>query len=141
MIEFENGVRIHQLARRWAKIPLEQWQRALHRPGRMQRDEALIPLLAQLYGLFPGDGSIAHPETPIVLYHGEKVDLHAHPEWTLIYYIRAGDPPVALLIDGERFKPIPNTAIILPPNTPHAVEISKSTAPRLSVALRMEITL
>jgi len=135
-------MKIHYLHERWSTIPGWQWTKALHRPGHMQRDLDLVPLLMELYLLFPGPGRPTHAETPIILEHGKGVDWHSHPEHTLIYYINTS--PCALLmrdlLGDHRVTPEANTAIYLPPGTEHAVEKNLSMKSRQSVALRWEQT-
>ena len=64
---------------------------------------------------------------------------HSHPEWTAIYYVAIGSPPVpleAMINDREvTVTPEPGDCIIIPPNVEHRVAASRSREYRLSFAM------
>ncbi len=124
----------------WASYPAEKWAKALAHPGAGLRDPELRRILPELYKLFPQPGRRSHQEMPVWVKRGGAIDWHSHPEAVIIYYVFPGRPVVPLLLGdvpkGRILKPAANTAVYLPPNTPHAVAISRSESPRLSLALR-----
>ena len=92
------------------------------------------PLLAELNDLRPHATAPSHKEMPVILQPGKAVGLHQHKQHTLIYFIDAEDVP--LFVRDEAIWPANNTAILLEPNTPHAVARNTTERPRLSLALR-----
>ena len=77
-----------------------------------------------------------HDPMPVILQPGKHVAPHKHPEWTLIYFIDAEEVP--LTVENLAVYPANNTAILLPPGTPHSVRINTMDRPRLSLALRFK---
>jgi hypothetical protein len=60
---------------------------------------------------------------------------HGHSWWVALCYVDLGDPPVAVIVEGERIVPTMGDVVVLPPVTKHAVEPSQSERMRLSVAM------
>lgn len=125
---------------KWQEYPLERWIDAITPPGLGITDAELMPIVGELFALLPGGDmfitSTGEPVVPVVLYNGDVIPSHRHPEHTLVYYVSVGDPPCAIIVEGERVVPEPGTAIYLPPGTLHAVEASESETPRISLAIR-----
>ncbi len=96
--------------------------------------------MRELFKLFPQPGKPRFEKEVLTVWtrRGQQIHTHSHPEWTLVYYVTVGDPVCAIMVDGERVEPQPGCALLLPPDTPHSVEVSKSVEPRLSIALRWE---
>jgi quercetin dioxygenase-like cupin family protein len=67
---------------------------------------------------------------------GEKVssiDVHAHPEHTILYYV---EPGVIQIADWPPVMPMAGGFVYLPPNTDHSVPKPKNR--RVSVAMTVE---
>ena len=94
------------------------------------------PMLRELYALFPQPGEPSHKPVWVRVSKGGQVAPHRHSQWTLVYYLEPGDPPVAIVVLGERILPQAGHCLILPPMTDHAVEKSESEIQRVSFALR-----
>lgn len=125
---------------KWQDYSLERWFDAVNPPGKGISDMELVDIIDELFALLPGGErfitSAGFSVVPVVIEKGGVIFEHKHPEHTLIYYVDVGDPPCAIIVAGERVIPEAGTAIYLPPGTPHAVELSKSETPRLSLAIR-----
>ena len=142
--EFKLMVKAFKLNPYWVEaFPLARWLKACETPAWGIQDDALREILPELYLLFPQPGVPAHDEMPVIIKKGGEIAMHAHPEWTLLYYVNLGDPVCAVMIDlGDevcRVEPERGTAIMLAPNVQHAVEKSESVEPRLSIALRWKM--
>ena len=86
-------------------------------------------------GLVPVPGSHWEHWVHVVIACGESRSRHSHPEWTAIYYEQPGDPPAAVVVDGQRIEPEHGMVVVLPPGTVHYVERSQSSTPRVSYAM------
>ena len=68
---------------------------------------------------------------------------HAHDEWTAIFYVAVGDPPVPIRIRDDfsemEITPFPGDCVVLPPGTEHRVADSHSDKPRLSFAMLVQV--
>ncbi len=83
----------------------------------------------------PGGDDWTKDVAVVIQPHGPPVVTHRHPEWTVIYYVDPGTPPVAVIVDGVRIEPKRGMMLAMAPNTPHHVERSKSTTRRISFAM------
>ena len=67
---------------------------------------------------------------------------HKHDEWTAIFYVTVGNPPVPIRIRDEveewSIEPQPGDCLILPPDTEHRVANSRSPDARLSFAMLVQ---
>lgn len=91
-------------------------------------------LIHQLRALRPRGTVESHPPRPVMLPPGKAVGTHFHKQWTLIYFIDAEEVP--LRVEDQLIYPANNTAILLAPQTPHAVVRNDMKRPRVSLALR-----
>ena len=100
-------------------------------------------LLGRMREMVSKPGEDIHSVVPLVWHRGEKVQVHVHPEHTVIFYVALGDPPVPIILGrdendkGELYTPEPGETLVLPPDTLHGVPRSMSATPRLAIAMRV----
>ena len=87
---------------------------------------------------FPVEGDNWSKALPVVISKGSNIKEHKHSEWTGVFYVDLGDPPCAIIIEGERVEPQKGDLIIMEPNTLHSVEQSASNRDRISFAMLVE---
>ncbi len=68
---------------------------------------------------------------------GSNAFPHSHNGWTACYYEDVGDPPCAIILNGERIVPKNGDIIVVPPGVEHSVETNEGERPRLSHALTL----
>ena len=115
-------------------VQTSAWLYNMTPPRKGLRGEVGKHLLADLREHQPERTTENHDPMPVILAPGKHVAPHKHPEWTLIYFIDAEEVP--LTVENLAVYPANNTAILLPPGTPHSVRINTMDRPRLSLALR-----
>ena len=127
-------MRIIRLPDMFGHYSAEYWQDCMTPPGQGLRGSVGEHLLGILREHQPDRTTESHQPMPVILQPGKEIAGHAHPEWTLIYFIDAEDVP--LIVSGVVVYPANNTAILLEPLTHHQVMRNYSMRPRLSLALR-----
>ena len=116
-----------------------EWLEACTR-NRTITNKHILHVLELFLPAFPQLGRPTHAPQPVILLNGDGVPPHDHPEWTLLYYPVPGANPAALLVGDCRIIPGAQSAVLMSPNTPHAVEKqTRQEGPRLSIALRWEV--
>ena len=127
----------------YGSMPIITWLDSMTPPSKGLRGGLGKSLLNDLRLYRPDDTTENHKPMPVILAPGKHIAEHKHPEWTLIYFIDAEE--VQLAIGGGDtgnepmlIYPANNTAILLPPGTPHSVRINTMDRPRLSLALRFK---
>ena len=129
------------LSDEWDSIDPSYWTEICFPPGKSIQDRLLRwKLESEIMRLLPQPGEWMFPPMPVFLYKGEQVKPHSHPQHLVIYYALVGDNAPAIIVEGERIQPVQNTVLYLPPNTQHAVEKSRSSYLRLSIAFRWSTT-
>lgn len=97
------------------------------------------PLLKEIRSLIPVDGDDWVHHIEVEVKPGQKNHMaqrhHKHSEWTAVFYVKVGDPPVPIIVEGEEITPAPGDVIIMPPHTDHCVAPSHSKTDRLSFAM------
>ena len=129
-------VKIIRLPDWYQDIKALTWLHFMTPPSKGLRGAFGEDLLSDLRKHQPINTTENHDPMPVISQPGKTVGLHQHPEWTLIYFIDAEDTP--LLVEDLLIWPANNTAILLPPGTPHSVRINTMDRPRLSLALRFK---
>ena len=120
----------------YGSMPIITWLDSMTPPSKGLRGGLGKSLLNDLRLYRPDDTTENHDPMPVILQPGKHVAPHKHPEWTLIYFIDAEEVP--LTVENLAVYPANNTAILLPPGTPHSVRINTMDRPRLSLALRFK---
>ena len=104
-------------------------------PKGLGKDPELRPLRDALQALIPCDLPL-QKDACIIVEPGESVDVHQHSRtYAATYYVQPGDPPVALLVDGERIIPERGMVIVIPPMVPHGIERNTGDLDRVSFAI------
>lgn len=101
-------------------------------------DERVWQFLGDMRDMIERPGHDIHSVVPLVWHKGEGVSIHWHPEYTLIFYVQLGDPPVPIVLENGVYTPQPGETLILSPNTAHQVPPSLSDAPRIAIAMRVQ---
>ena len=127
-------MKIIRLTDWFEEVAADYWLERMTPPGKGLRGAIGEQLLCDLRKHQPINTTENHQPMPVILAPGKHVAPHQHPEWTLIYFIDAEDVP--LTVENLAVYPANNTAILLPPGTPHSVRINTMDRPRLSLALR-----
>jgi len=126
---------------KWCQYPVAQWIKAMEVPAWGIMDDVLKPIVQELHDMLPGNGREIQ-EMPVTVEKGTNIDMHSHPDHTIIYYVDPGEPECAVLIKNtetgiiERIIPESGMVIYIPPGVAHGVEISMSERPRVSIAVR-----
>lgn len=132
-------MKIIRVSERWGwngDITTADWLAAMTPISQGLRGDGFDGLLDELASHFPQPGRPTHREMPVILAPGKEIRPHAHPEWTMVYFIDAEGSPI--VINGQAVWPANNTAILLPPEIPHWVLTNNTERPRISLALRWE---
>ncbi len=104
-------------------------------PRGLGKDPELRPLRDALQALIPSDLPL-QKDACIIVPPGESVGAHQHPRtYAATYCVEPGDPPVALLVDGERIVPEPGMVIVIPPMVSHGIEKNRGQCDRVSFAI------
>ena len=112
--------RKHYELTEWLSIPRSHWMAcAQGTPMGLSKDPVLEPMLHDLRALIPVPGREWKKERHVLLEYGKRIAAHDHPEWVALFYVDPGDPPVAIIVEGERVEPEPGLVIVLPPGTWH----------------------
>lgn len=142
-----DGFTIHRLPQWIENVPLHEFlDCARRRPPGLRKDWKFLPLLDEMRSHVPINGNDYVKDIDVLIEPGQKNHQgqvpHAHAEWTAIFYVDPGDPPVPILIEGKnsvfRVEPEPGDLIILEPGVEHWVAPSMSDRPRLSFAMLVE---
>ena len=129
-------MKIIRLTDWFEEVAADYWLERMTPPGKGLRGAIGEQLLCDLRKHQPINTTENHDPMPVILQPGKHVAPHRHPEWTLIYFIDAEEVP--LTVENLAVYPANNTAILLPPGTPHSVRINTMDRPRLSPALRFK---
>ncbi len=108
---------------------------AYEKPQGLGKNPDLKPLRDALQSLIPSDLPL-QKDACIVVRPGDSVDVHQHPRtYAATYYVDPGEPPVALLVDGERIVPEAGMVVVIPPMVPHGIEKNTGQRDRVSFAI------
>lgn len=77
-------------------------------------------------------------ESRKILHKGKHVDGHRHVEWVALFYVDPGDPPLPVIIEGERVQPKAGDCIVIPPGTYHETEAYEGRRPRILTAVMVD---
>jgi mannose-6-phosphate isomerase-like protein (cupin superfamily) len=94
---------------------------------------AVVPIMRDL---IPAEGKMR--ESRKILHHGKHVSAHKHVEWVALFYIDPGNPPLPVIIDGERVQPKAGDCVVMPPGVPHYTEAYKGKSPRILTAVMVD---
>lgn len=97
----------------------------------------LLPLMQQMRALVPVEGSdwakaITVAVAPYQNDH-QGQQLHAHAEWTAVYYHAPAGVPI--IVDGDEVLPMPGDVVVMPPGTQHQVAPNHQNRLRVSFAM------
>ena len=123
----------------WMEIPRARYMDCAKRaPWGLGKWDEFKPLLKSMRECVPVPGDDWVKDIHVLVEQGTGIAEHKHDEWTAIFYVDPGDPPCAILIEGERVIPEAGQLFVLLPGVMHAVEISHSERTRISFAMLVE---
>lgn len=130
------------------EIPVEAFfECAKTRPHGLGKDDRFEGLQADMRSAIPVPGREWVHDIEVLIdpaqtnHQGQA--WHAHSEWTAVFYVAPGTPavPIEVNLDGkvDSIYPYPGDCVIMAPGVQHRVAPSKSTTPRLSFAMLVQV--
>ena len=135
--------------KKWLRsIPIgDYFEAAATRPPGLGKNPLFRDLQLDMRELVPVPGRDWVHDTEVLIHphqsnhQGQR--WHAHSEWTAIFYVAVGDPPVPIRMRDEvsewEITPWPGDCLVLPPSVEHRVADSHSDEPRLSFAMLVQV--
>lgn len=139
-----EGLTITKLKKWILSIPIDDYfEVARARPPGLGKAPEFLGLQRDMRELVPVPGNTWVHDIDVLIephqtnHQGQQ--WHAHQEWTAIFYVDPGDPPVPIRIrnraEVDEITPEPGDCLVMPPGVEHKVADSHSDTPRLSFAM------